>query len=150
MPLDMERLLLKFHIEEGLARFGRAVDAKGFSALDQVFLPEAVGVYNGYQAHSCLAELIEAMADKLGPDSQCGVSQHNVLNVEADFDGAGQAVSFANFYALQEGVKDYAGQTYKTWGEYNDFWSLTPAGWRIRERRYTTLFNEGPKAIVGL
>jgi SnoaL-like domain len=150
MPSDMDRLLLKFHVEERLAKFGRAVDEKAFSKLDQIFLPDVVGIYNGYQSHSSLVELIEAMDSKLGPDSACGICQHNVLNVEADFDGEGRAISRANFYALQEGVGDYAGQTYKTWGEYNDFWTLTPSGWRIRERRYTTFFNEGPKAIVGL
>jgi hypothetical protein len=150
MSSASEKMLLTFHIQERLARFCRAVDTKEFARLDEVFLPEVVGIYNEHQSHATLAELVSAMQSFIGADSNCGASLHNVMNVEADFDGENSAVSWANFYALQEGLKDYTGQTYKTWGIYNDFWTLTDHGWRIRERRYTTLFNEGPKAIVGL
>lgn len=149
MPSDQERMLLAFHVKDRLARFGRAVDTKAFGGLDEIFMPDVVGIYDGHTSHTTLAQLVGAMEIFLGPDSNCGKSLHNVMNVEAAFDGEGRAVSYANFYALQEGLKDYSGQTYKTWGEYNDFWTLTPDGWRIHERRYSTWFSEGPKAIVG-
>lgn len=148
MSTDQARMTTSFLIQERLSEFGRAVDTKQFDRLDAVFDQNAVGTYNGRNSHRTAAQLIEAMHHNLGDNSHCGVSQHNILNVQVALDDDASAESRAYFYAVHAGLGIYDGQLWKTWGEYNDFWILTAAGWRIRERRYTTFFSEGPAEIV--
>lgn len=135
-------------ITDRLLEFSRAVDTKKFERLENVFAPVAVGIYNGRRSHETCAELIASMHRNLGDNCYCGASQHNVLNVQVEMEGTDRATSRAYFYAVQLGVDRYDGQFWKTWGEYHDFWTLTAAGWRIHERRYTTFFSEGPAEIV--
>lgn len=148
MSADQSRMTISFLIQDRLFEFGRAVDSKQFHRLDAVFDQNAVGIYNGANSHETAAQLIAAMHHNLGVNSHCGVSQHNILNVQVVQDDDVAAESRAYFYAIHAGVAAYDGQLWKTWGEYNDFWILTAAGWRIRERRYTTFFSEGPAEIV--
>ena len=145
---DQNRMATSFLIQERLFEFGRAVDTKQFHRLDAVFDQKAVGIYNGRNGHDTAAQLIDAMHQNLGNNSNCGASQHNILNVQIVSDGDEEIESRAYFYAIHAGLGPYDGQLWKTWGEYNDFWVLTAAGWRIRQRRYTTFFNEGPAEIV--
>lgn len=147
-PDVQERMAAWFLVQDRLAEFGRAVDAKQFHRLEQVMTPDVVGIYNGQRSHETCAQLIDAMEINLGVDSYCAKCQHNVLNVQVFLDGKDHIESLANFYAIQQGQYDYEGQYWKTWGEYNDFWVRTPGGLRLRERRYTTFFSEGPAEIV--
>mgnify|MGYP001765967280 CR=1 FL=1 len=148
MVQEQDRMLLAFLIQERLFAFGRAVDSKRFSDLTETFAADAGGDYGEGRSVSTCKELIAAMEHNLGSGSNCGASQHNILNVQVTVDANGGTASKANFYAVHEGLGRLKGQLWSTWGEYHDSWVLTPDGWRISFRRYVTLFSQGPAEIV--
>lgn len=148
MDADKERMLLTFLIQERLFAFGRAVDSKQFPQLSEVFAPSASGDYGYGRGHQSCDELIQSMEQHLGPGSNCGPSQHNILNVRVSRNPDGGVESQSNFYAVHEGVGRLQGQIWSTWGQYNDAWRLTDDGWRIQHRRYVTFFSAGPADIV--
>lgn len=140
---------VKAQLEDKLAEFGRAVDDKAFDALSEVFDPAAVGDYDGRRSHETSAVLIAAMHAHLGRMSECGATQHNVLNLRLLALDGDAARSLCNYYAVHQGVNAQAGRILSMWGSYQDDWRLTDQGWRIVHRRYTSLMADGPKAIVG-
>jgi hypothetical protein len=143
-----EQMLNWFLIQDRLFTFCRIVDSKDFDRLDEVFLPEGTGNYNGHQTQESCAGLIASMHHSLGPGSNCGSTQHNVLNLQVEMVDAGHATSKAYFYAEQYGARRFEGEIWTTWGEYKDNWLKTAAGWRILHRHYTTFFSRGPDEIV--
>jgi hypothetical protein len=143
-----DRMLLTFLIQDRLYAFGRAVDTKQFSRLAETFAADVTGDYGYGRTHTGRDELIGSMEHHLGQGSNCGRSQHNVLNVQVSVDSDGVVNSRSNFYAVHEGVGRLQGEIWSTWGEYNDIWTLTPEGWRSRHRHYVTFFSEGPGDIV--
>lgn len=145
---NIERSQLAFLLGEKLADFGKAVDTKHFDTLLEVFAEDATGNYGERPGHSSCRELIDSMAHNLGEGSNCGASQHNVLNLRLVEHDGDRAVTRSNFYAVHQGLNRFSGQLWSTWGEYLDSWLLTPAGWRIWHRQYHTLFSEGPEQIV--
>lgn len=144
-----EKIRLSYLLQEGLAKFGRAVDEGRFEDLKQVFTADALGIYNGRLGHETCQGLIDSMNIAFGPAGNCSGGQHNVMNVEARYISDAEAETTANFYAIQIGGGKYAGKYWSTWGEYNDFWTLTKDGWRIYKRQYTTKFSDGEQSIVG-
>lgn len=140
---------LSYLLQEGLSKFGRAVDEGRFNDLGRIFTDDAIGIYNGRIGHETCQGLIDAMEHTFGPDGQCSGGQHNVLNVEVQYISEHKAESKANFYAIQVGSGKYSGKYWSTWGEYNDLWTLTDDGWRIYERKYSTKFSAGEQGIVG-
>ncbi|CAB1370472.1 nuclear transport factor 2 family protein [Denitratisoma oestradiolicum] len=146
---DRERMLLTLLIQERLFAFGSAVDSKQFPRLSEAFASSASGDYGQGRGHRSCDELIQSMEQHLGAGSNCGPSQHNILNVRVFVAPDDGVESQSNFYAVHEGVGRLQGQIWSTWGQYNDSWVSTVEGWRIQHRRYVTFFSAGPADIVG-
>ncbi|HEY4548527.1 MAG TPA: nuclear transport factor 2 family protein [Pedomonas sp.] len=130
-----------------LAQFGLAIDRMEPGLLSDVFDPDICGEYGGVVRHTTRDEFIASLLEHLGPGSNCGRKQHNILNLIVLGQSAETALTRCNFYAVHQGVRRFEGQLWKTWGEYEDTWRLTETGWRIAYRRYTTYFTEGPDEI---
>jgi 3-phenylpropionate/cinnamic acid dioxygenase small subunit len=136
-------------IEQVYFRYCEVIDAKDFDRLSDVFTEDAVGDYrssNGILQQG-LAPLVERLHRGMGKDSDCGATQHNVFNIRIDLEGDG-ATSKAHFYAVHAGLGRFAGQIYSCWGQYDDRWVRTPAGWRVRERLYANFLTDGPVEII--
>lgn len=143
-----QRMAVHFLIQERLFAFCHAVDSKQFEALGKIFLTSATGEYGEGRTVSSLAELVNRMKQNLGGGSNCGASQHNVLNLRIVPGDNDEWESTAHFYAVHEGKGPCEGMLWKTWGEYHDTWTLTEDGWKIRHRHYHTFFSEGLAEIV--
>ncbi len=137
-----------FAVQQKLFAFCSAVDRRQFHELRDVFLESATGDYGKGRVSANLADLLLAMEHNLGAGSNCGPSQHNVLNVRVALDEQGNWTSTAHFYAVHAGTGRWEGMLWKTWGQYEDLWEMTGNGLRIRHRQYTTFFEEGPGEIV--
>ena len=145
----LKQLQDRHEIEQTVYRWCEIVDTKDFDNLHDVFTEGAIGDYtetNGKLMHG-LAPFVEHMKTNLGTGSNCGVTQHNALNFRIRLDGD-RATSKANFYAVHQGVRDRAGDTYTCWGQYEDDWIRTPDGWRITRRKYRTYMKEGHNGVV--
>ena len=130
-----------------LARFGQHVDQRATSRLADVFTEDFTGVYGGIEQHRTLAQFIVVLEHALGHGSNCGASQHNVLNLQLLEYSDSHALTRCNFYAAHQGLNRFAGQIWQSWGEYRDTWRAEEGGWRICHRQYTTLFEQGPAEI---
>jgi 3-phenylpropionate/cinnamic acid dioxygenase small subunit len=136
-------------IEQIYFRYCEVIDAKDFDRLDEVFAADAVGDYrssNGILQQG-VAPLAERLYRGMGPGSDCGPTQHNVTNIRIALDGD-RATASAHFYAVHAGLYAFAGQRYTCWGQYDDIWVRTQAGWRVAERLYRNFLTEGPEAII--
>lgn len=136
-------------IEQVYFRYCEVIDAKEFDRLDEVFTDDAIGDYrssNGILQHG-LAPLVARLHIGMGAGSDCGATQHNVFNIRAEIDGH-TATSKAHFYAVHAGLGPFARQIYSCWGQYDDSWMRTPAGWRVRERGYRNFLTDGPVEII--
>jgi 3-phenylpropionate/cinnamic acid dioxygenase small subunit len=136
-------------IEQVYFRYCEVIDAKDFDRLDDVFTDDAVGDYrssNGILQHG-LAPLVARLHIGMGAGSDCGATQHNVSNIRIAVDGD-SAVSSAHFYAVHAGLGPFEGRIYTCWGRYDDIWTRTPAGWRVRERGYRNFLTDGPVEII--
>jgi 3-phenylpropionate/cinnamic acid dioxygenase small subunit len=142
-------LLDKQLIEQIYFRYCEIIDAKDFDRLIEVFTPDSIGDYRS--ANGILQDGTGALARRLhngmGAESDCGATQHNVFNIRVEIDGD-SAASRAHFYAVHEGVRHCAGQTYTCWGEYTDRWVRTALGWRIAHRLYRNFLTEGPVEVI--
>lgn len=139
----------KHAIEQVYNRYCDIIDAKAFDRLDEVFTWDCVGDYrstNG-KIQEGLAPLIAHVTRGMGPGSDCGATHHNVCNLRLAVSGD-RAKSRMHFYAVHEGINHYEGQTYTCWGQYEDDWIRTDAGWRVSRRLYRNFLIEGPVAIV--
>jgi hypothetical protein len=146
---DLATLLDIRAIEAVYFRYCEVIDLKDFDALAEVFTGDAVGDYrtsNGILQDG-LAPLVERLKWGMGPGSDCGPTQHNVTNVRATIDGD-QATSSAHFYAVHAGLGPYLGQIYTCWGQYDDRWIRTAAGWRVQTRLYRNFLTDGPVEII--
>jgi len=145
----LQELRDRHEIEQTVFRWCEIVDTKDFDRLHEVFTEDAVGDYsqtNG-KVMNGLAPFVEHMKTNLGPESNCGVTQHNAGNFRIGLDGD-RATSKANFYAVHLGVRARAGETYTCWGQYEDEWVRTPKGWRISRRFYRNYMKEGNYDVV--
>jgi 3-phenylpropionate/cinnamic acid dioxygenase small subunit len=136
-------------IEEVYDRYCDIIDDKDFDRLAEVFTEDCVGDYRNTNGliQDGVRPLIERLKRGMGPGADCGRTRHNVFNFRISVAGD-TARSKARFYAVHEGVDHYAGATYTCWGEYDDSWVRTPAGWRVSRRVYRNFLIEGPVEIV--
>lgn len=117
-------------IEEVLFRYATALDRRDWTALRDVFDPDAVADYEGIGVFNGRPAVTGVVADFLG---KCGPTQHMITNVRIDLDGE-KARSRCYLQAVHSGKGRYAGQTMTVWGEYSDRLELRAEGWRIVHR----------------
>ena len=136
-------------IEQVYNRYCDIIDQKDFARLDEVFTQDCVGDYrstNG-KVQEGLAPLVEHVTRGMGPGSDCGATHHNVMNLRVTVDGD-TAKSKMHFYAVHEGINRCAGEHYTCWGEYDDQWVRTIAGWRVNRRTYRNFLIDGTVDVV--
>lgn len=118
-------------IIDTLDAYATCLDARDWLGLDNVFHPQAVGIYavtlNGR------AEIIESIRSFLGG---CGPSQHLLGNYEISIDGD-NAESATKARVLHVGAGERADLTpYEAIGVYRDRHLRTADGWRIIHRHF--------------
>ena len=149
-PSDATQTLWDKHlIEQVYFRYCEVIDAKDFDRLDEVFTLDAVGDYRSANTHldQGLASLAARLKVGMGPQSDCGPTQHNVLNIRLEIEGD-RATGKAHFYAVHQGINGHEGALYSCWGQYDDQWVRAPAGWRIAQRDYRNFLTEGPVGVI--
>ncbi len=149
----MTDLLARLNDERAIERVYLAycdiIDRKEFARLYEVFTADCIGDYrstNG-KIQEGLAPLVEHVTRGMGPGSDCGPTHHNVCNFRIFVDGD-RATGKAHFYAAHEGINRCAGEHYTCWGEYDDQWVRTPAGWRVCRRTYRNFLIDGTVDVV--
>jgi 3-phenylpropionate/cinnamic acid dioxygenase small subunit len=150
MTDDLASLLDIRAIEQVYFRYCEVIDAKDFDRLSDVFTEEAVGDYrssNGILQQG-LAPLVARLHRGMGTGSDCGATQHNVFNIRVTPPAGDAATAKAHFYAVHAGLGRFEGQRYTCWGQYEDRWIRTSAGWRVAERLYRNFLTEGPVEII--
>ena len=114
-----------------LNRYATCLDTRDWLGLNDVFHPQAVGIYavtlNGR------TEIVDSIRSFLGG---CGPSQHLLGNYQIAIDGD-EAQSSTKARVLHVGTGDRAHLTpYEAIGVYRDRHLRTPAGWRIIHRHF--------------
>lgn len=147
----MDLLLDKHRIEQVYVRYCELVDKKHFDAMDEVFMADCQGDYTQALGPGVISpnreSLIASMHANLGIESNCGATQHNVNNFRITVNGD-TAQAKVHYYAVHRGLRDFEGQLYSMWGQYEDDLQRTGSGWRIAHRVYVCFLSEGPAGIT--
>lgn len=147
----MDYLLDKHQIEQVYIRYCEIVDSKLFDAMDEVFLAECQGDYTQALGPDVISpnreSLIASMYANLGAGSNCGATQHNVNNFRISIAGD-TAKAKVNYYAVHRGLRDFEGELYSMWGQYEDDLRRTANGWRVSHRVYFCFLSEGPAGVT--
>jgi ketosteroid isomerase-like protein len=146
---SLNDLLDERAIEAVYERYCDIIDAKDFDRLTEIFTEDSVGDYRNTNGliDQGVRTLIERLKRGMGQGSDCGPTHHNVFNFRI-FVSGDAAKGRAHFYAVHEGVNRCAGERYTCWGEYDDEWVRTPAGWRVSRRTYRNFLIEGTVDVV--
>jgi 3-phenylpropionate/cinnamic acid dioxygenase small subunit len=128
-------------ITQVLYLYARAIDAKEFSLLDAVFVPDAVidyAVAGGTRLP--LSEMVGWLREAL---SMFRMTQHVITNPIVELDGE-RARSTAYLTATHVQVSlDGKSTVFVDHGVYKDAWVRTPKGWRIQSRRLERFLMHG-------
>jgi 3-phenylpropionate/cinnamic acid dioxygenase small subunit len=136
---EIKTLLDGRAIEGQLYRYGEIHDSKEYHRLGEVFADNVqfsistrglVAPFESPPVARSLAELIEMFLRGTGP--KCGITHCDISNVVVDLNGD-SAQSTAHQYTVHQSKTDPRG-FYVVWGDYNDTWTRTLAGWRIASR----------------
>lgn len=128
--MTLETLLDRAQIEAVLMAYTTALDERDWSALEDVFTPEAsadygvVGQFHGREA------VIDVVRDFL---QRCGPTQHLLGNIRLTVQGD-EAQARCYIQATHAGIGKHLGQTMTLWGEYRDRLERREEGWRILHR----------------
>jgi ketosteroid isomerase-like protein len=132
---DREEIITKLYL------YARAIDAKDFDILRDIFSDDAIVDYaipGGAQLS--LSDLIPWLREAL---AMFRLTQHVISNPLIDVD-VDAAASTAYLTAAHEQVgKDGRRTTFVDHGVYKDTWTRTAQGWRIRRRRLDRFFLRG-------
>jgi hypothetical protein len=114
-----------------LNAYATCLDARDWLGLNDVFHPQAVGIYGA--THNGRSAIIESIRSFLGG---CGPSQHLLGNYQVAIDGD-EARSATKARVLHIGADERADLTpYEAIGVYRDRHLRTADGWRIIHRHF--------------
>lgn len=121
-----------------LNAYATCLDARDWSGLDDVFHPDAVGIYAAtLTGRAVVIESIRSFLDG------CGPSQHLLGNYQISIKGA-TAESSTKARVLHVGAGEQAGLTpYEAIGTYHDRHIRTADGWRIIHRHFDVQISIG-------
>jgi uncharacterized protein (TIGR02246 family) len=130
-------------IEDLLVRYATALDTHDWAALAEVFLPDAIAIYDGVR-NDGLDAIVEICRRSLEPLT---ASQHFLGNfvVSLDGDRAGSAC-YLHAQHYRAGARGLS--TYVMAGTYRDRLVRTDLGWRIEHRDLEITWTDGNAAIV--
>lgn len=128
-----------------LHRFARIVDGRRWADAPEVFADDIVFDYGPGHRLTGLANLVAMFRQYLGG---CGPSQHFLGGVL--FETAGTLViTRAQAQVRHQGAGERAHLTYDIFGEYEDGWRLTEAGWRMATRTARWAIMRGDPSVLG-
>jgi hypothetical protein len=132
----------RMEIQDRISLYCHALDAHEWDRLDEVFLPDAVLDFSclGLAPLSWLA-----MKERLRTGRPAPFDEHIYTNTHITFtDDRTRAHTMSKVYNPQ-GMPGPDGKVhfFGNHGVYVDEWIRTPAGWRIRDRRWDHRFNSG-------
>lgn len=141
---DLQTLLDEREITRLALRYCRALDTKDWSALDDVFLPDANADLGGPTELVGIEEIRTRIRTALG---HLDDSQHLVGNHEVVVDGD---TATHRCYLQAQHVRHAAtgGPNYIVAGRYEDRLVRTDAGWRIAHRTLVVMWTEGNLAVA--
>lgn len=112
-------------IVEALAQLAAALDRRDWESVAAAFLPDA-RAYGG----SGVDEVLAVVQAHLGG---CGPSQHLLGNHRVTVSGdVARSLTYGRVYHF--GAGPMTGSFFECFGEYDDHWVRTVAGWRISQR----------------
>jgi hypothetical protein len=114
-------------------RYSRAMDARQWALMDQVFVPDVVGELDGFvcRGRDELVRFIRAAIEC------CATTHHMNVNIEAAF-ANDRAKVWSKFSAWHTGRNDMSDRIFLALGSYTDDFVRTPHGWRIANRAERT------------
>ena len=127
-----------------LVRYTTAIDGKYWDLLDEVFTPDAVGVY-GDHTYVGRAHIRGYIVNRLQP---VGATQHLLGNYVVDVTDT-SAMSTCYFRAWHCGAGPQEGNWFEGIGVYRDQLVRTEGGWRIACRDLDLLARAGDVAVLG-
>ena len=144
-PSTIEQVLLEHALAQVLTRYATVCDTRNYALLPEVFTEDCVTNYGGHTRHGIVAvhEMISTHLDG------CGPTQHLLGNLEVDATSDPANVrSKIHVRAVHKGLNERSQLRYDAIGFYEDLWTLTAAGWRIRERRMKMLLEIGDRTVL--
>jgi phosphohistidine swiveling domain-containing protein/ketosteroid isomerase-like protein len=140
---ELQVLADKQEITEICYRYGLALDARDWAALAGLFTPDADAYYmnmppcHGYEA------IEDTVRAALTPMS---ATQHLISNVVVRLDGD-RAESTCYLQAQHVKTGTEGGDNFIIAGRYDDQLVRGPDGWRIRERKLTSIWTDGNPGV---
>ena len=131
----------KVAIQELQVRYSIAIDSGDYNILDDIFTPDAVGIYGS--PYIGIEEIKKAMFD--GCDYLTSV-QHLNGNHWASIQGV-NATAGCYLHVIQHLVDTPGGDLHEMGGVYDDQLIFTDNGWRITERKITIKWSKGNTLI---
>jgi hypothetical protein len=137
-------------IEAVLMKYATAIDTKQWALLGGVFTPDIRGFYSltwesDWGELVGLDEYTSAMAYN---HQMLDASQHRISNIRVTLHDGDHATvdSYNNAVLIKR--HEPAGEVFQEYGSYHDEMVRTPDGWRISNRRYTSMWNTGNREIL--
>ena len=131
----------KLAIQDLQVRYSVAIDSGDYNILDDIFTPDAVGIYG--RPYIGIEEIKKAMFD--GCDYLTSV-QHLNGNHWASIQGV-NATAGCYLHVIQHLVDTPGGDLHEMGGVYDDQLIFTDNGWRITERKITIKWSKGNTLI---
>ena len=131
----------KVAIQELQVRYSIAIDSGDYNILDDIFTPDAVGIYG--RPYIGIEEIKKAMF--AGCDYLTSV-QHLNGNHWASIHGV-NATAGCYLHVIQHLVDTPGGDLHEMGGVYDDQLVLTGSGWRITERKIDIKWSKGNTLI---
>jgi ketosteroid isomerase-like protein len=117
-------------ISSVLARYSRAMDARQWHLMDDVFTDDATQEMGGLLLARGRKQIVDTIRAAI---ECCSHTHHMNSNIDASIDGDTAHV-VSNFRAWHRGSGTRSDVTYEAMGTYTDEFVRTAAGWRIRGR----------------
>ncbi|TQF73904.1 nuclear transport factor 2 family protein [Rhodococcus spelaei] len=127
--MTLESLLAERAVTRTLTRIARAMDARDWSAFDDLVLPDATANMGAGElsGRENIVANIRSFLD------ECGPTQHLLGNVLVDVDGD-TATSQAYVSDMHVGAGDRSHLTFSTLGDYHDEWTRRGDCWQLVRR----------------
>jgi hypothetical protein len=127
------------YIIDVLLRYATVLDTKDMAMLESCFLPDALIDYGGFGIHEGFPSFGQMCSSFLDPlDS----AQHMVTNFVIELKGdLAHCKSYAHAQVTKKGTP--GGDNWTLGGTYDDKLIRTAEGWKIKRRRFTTMWSEG-------
>lgn len=132
---DLPRPLDVAEATEVLLSYASAIDERDWEALRSCFTPDCSTTYDERRIDG-IDELVGFMAKV---HRRIDATLHRITNVRIPPAWPSRTTAYVDALLIRRGSSNDL--TLRFEGVYTDTWAPTPAGWRIAERRYRTVWH---------